>query len=223
VFALFVRVPFRREHLGAGSAGVRPGDEFAAQIASEATGEVSHSSHVGAIRRFLSRLLGLVPHRPRPEGSSRCVRGDPPSQAGQSRRRRACRGGRGANSAYKLRDKAAKSRRRRFANYTIQVLRLLFTWAIRRGKMRTNPATAVEFVKPPRGAKEANRPWTAAELDAVLEAAPEELRAAIEAHPEARSAAITRAERRPRRISISPLLPKTSANSPSCFRCRRRS
>jgi integrase len=45
--------------------------------------------------------------------------------------------------------------------------------------MRTNPATAVELIKPPRGAKQANRPWTAAELDTVLEAAPEELRAAI--------------------------------------------
>ncbi len=81
---------------------------------------------------------------------------------------------------YALRDKALAAHKRRFANYTLQVLRLLFNWAIRRGRWTTaNPAVAVELVKRPRGAPEANRPWTPEELDAVLAAAPPELRVAI--------------------------------------------
>lgn len=80
---------------------------------------------------------------------------------------------------YALRDKAMAAHKRRFANYTLQVLRLLFNWAIRRGRLIANPAAAVELVKRPRNAPEANRPWTPEELDAVLVAAPPELRVAI--------------------------------------------
>ncbi len=80
---------------------------------------------------------------------------------------------------YALRDKAMAAHKRRFANYTLQVLRLLFNWAKRRGKMNSNPAEAVELVKKPRNAPEANRPWTPEELDTVLTAAPPELRVAI--------------------------------------------
>jgi integrase len=80
---------------------------------------------------------------------------------------------------YKLRDKAAAAHKRRFANYTVQVLRLLFNWGIRRNRVKINPAVAVELIKPSLDAPQANRPWSPAELDAVLDAALPELRVGI--------------------------------------------
>lgn len=80
---------------------------------------------------------------------------------------------------YKLRDKAAAKKKRRFANYVIQLLRLLFNWGIRRGLCERNPALAVEFIRRPRNAAVINRPWKIEELEVVLEASPPELRVAI--------------------------------------------
>lgn len=80
---------------------------------------------------------------------------------------------------YAVRDKAARAKKRRFANYTIQVLRLLFSWGIKRSQCEKNPAVAVDFVKRPRNAPVVNRPWKPAELETVLAEAPPELRVAI--------------------------------------------
>lgn len=80
---------------------------------------------------------------------------------------------------YVVRDKAAKAKKRRFANYVIQVLRLLFSWGIKRSQCDKNPALAVDFVKRPKNAPVVNRPWKQAELETVLAEAPPELRIAI--------------------------------------------
>jgi integrase len=80
---------------------------------------------------------------------------------------------------YAVRDKAASARKRRFANYTIQVLRLLFNWGMRRSHCEKNPALAVDVVKRPRNAPVVNRPWKQTELEIVLAEAPPELRVAV--------------------------------------------
>src|SRR5437764_7274448 len=80
---------------------------------------------------------------------------------------------------YGVRDKAAAAKKRRFANYVIQVLRLVFNWGIRRAFCEKNPAVAVDLIRRPRHAPVVNRPWKLEELDAVLAAAPAELRIAI--------------------------------------------
>jgi integrase len=80
---------------------------------------------------------------------------------------------------YALRDKANAKRKRRFANYLVQIFRLVFNWAMRRGHVDRNPALAVELVRRPRNAPVVNRPWSPAELETVLAEAPPELRVAI--------------------------------------------
>jgi integrase len=85
----------------------------------------------------------------------------------------------GGATLYGLRDKANAKHRRRFANYVVQVLRLLFNWGMRRGLVDRNPAVAVELVRRPRNAPLVNRPWSSAELETVLAEAPPELRIAI--------------------------------------------
>ncbi len=80
---------------------------------------------------------------------------------------------------YKVRDKAASTKKRRFANYIVQVLRLTFNWGMRRSLCERNPATPVQLIRRPRNAPVVNRPWKLEELDTVLEAAPPELRVAI--------------------------------------------
>jgi integrase len=77
---------------------------------------------------------------------------------------------------YALRDKAKAKRKRRFANYLIQVLRLVFNWGMRRGHIDRNPALAVELVRRPRNAPIVNRPWSPAEFEIVWGEAPPELR-----------------------------------------------
>jgi integrase len=83
------------------------------------------------------------------------------------------------NFLYKVRDKAFATKKRRFANYIIQLLRLIFNWGIRRGVCERNPAVMVEFVRRPRDAAVVNRPWKPEELEVVLTEAPPELRVAI--------------------------------------------
>lgn len=85
-------------------------------------------------------------------------------------------------SIFAIRDKTMKLRRRRFANYTIQLLRLMFAWAKPRGEARGldgNPAADVPQIKRPRGAPIANRAWTDAEVATVLQAASPALRLPI--------------------------------------------
>lgn len=80
---------------------------------------------------------------------------------------------------YNLRDRKAAQRKRAFTNQLLSVLRLVFSWGMRRGKCKANPALAVEPVKRPRNAPVVNRPWRQEELAAVLDAAPAWLRVPI--------------------------------------------
>lgn len=80
---------------------------------------------------------------------------------------------------YALRDKAFKHRKRRFANYVVQVVRLLLSFARRRGAVDTNECIGVETIPRPKGMKKANRAWSDGEREAVLTAAPIHLRAMI--------------------------------------------
>lgn len=79
----------------------------------------------------------------------------------------------------KIRDKAFKKHKRRFANYVIAVLSLMFNWGVPRGVTTRNPAEKAEKIAKPRGAPEANRPWRNVELEAVLLVMPMELRVAV--------------------------------------------
>lgn len=74
-----------------------------------------------------------------------------------------------------LRDKAFKAKGRRFANYVVQVLRMLFGWGKLRGHLETNPAAGVPSIRRPTGAVNANRAWSAAEVAAFTAAAPPHL------------------------------------------------
>lgn len=77
-----------------------------------------------------------------------------------------------------IRDQAAQ-RGRRFANLVKAVLSLLFAWCVERGLLPINPARGVKNVRRPRGAAEANRPWTDSERYAVLDNAPAQMRPAF--------------------------------------------
>jgi hypothetical protein len=70
----------------------------------------------------------------------------------------------------KIRDKAAQKHGRRFGNYVKTVLALTFAWGLERGYVKINPALKVKGIRRPRGVPEANRPWTDAERDAVMDA-----------------------------------------------------
>ncbi len=74
-----------------------------------------------------------------------------------------------------LRDKAFKEKGRRFANYVVQVLRMLFGWGILRGALEVNPASKVPGIRRPIGAAEVNRAWSAVEVASFCAAAPSQL------------------------------------------------
>lgn len=74
-----------------------------------------------------------------------------------------------------LRDWAFKAKGRRFANYVVQVLRMLFGWGKLRNKMLANPATGVPAIRKPIGASEANRSWSATEIRAFTASAPPQI------------------------------------------------
>ena len=79
----------------------------------------------------------------------------------------------------RIRDKAAASKGRRFGNYVKAVLSIIFGWGRERGFLVDNPASGIKELRRPKGAPEANRPWSDAERDAVLDAAPDHMRPAI--------------------------------------------
>lgn len=79
-----------------------------------------------------------------------------------------------------MRDKAYREHKRRFANYVVQVVRLLFNWGGEaRGIVSSNPAVNVSLIRRPKTAGIANRAWTEAELTAMLDAAKGGMKAAI--------------------------------------------
>jgi len=84
-------------------------------------------------------------------------------------------------SAYVIdvRDAAFQAHKRRFANYALAVLRLLFKWGAARDLVETNPAANVSILRRPRGAPRANRAWADDEFETVLAAATGGLKVAI--------------------------------------------
>jgi integrase len=84
-------------------------------------------------------------------------------------------------SAYVIdvRDAAFGKHKRRFANYVLQVLRLLFKWGEPRNHLATNPAAAVPTLRRPRNAPRANRAWADDEFEAMLAAATGGVKVAI--------------------------------------------
>jgi len=79
----------------------------------------------------------------------------------------------------RIRDRAAEKRKRRFANYVKAVLSILFAWGSERGYITANHAAGIRDIRRKKGAPEANRPWSDAEREAVLAAAPAHIRPAI--------------------------------------------
>lgn len=78
-----------------------------------------------------------------------------------------------------LRDDAFAKRKRWFANHLVRFLSALFNWARPYGHMSSNPAEAVPKIRKPRGAPVVNRPWSPAEMRAVMKVMPPELRVAV--------------------------------------------
>jgi integrase len=78
-----------------------------------------------------------------------------------------------------LRNSAFRKHKRRFANYVVQVLSRVFNIGKGLGLVQTNPAENVEKIRKATGEGNRNRPWTAEERDAVLAAAPIQLKAPI--------------------------------------------
>src|ERR1019366_3652583 len=69
---------------------------------------------------------------------------------------------------YALRDKAFAQRKRRFANYVVQVLRLVLEWGKPRGFVTENVAAGVAQLPRPKKMARANRPWSDEEREIVL-------------------------------------------------------
>jgi integrase len=80
---------------------------------------------------------------------------------------------------YAVRDKAFGRKKRRFANYVLQVLSRLFNWGKSRGIALDNPAADVETIRRPRDAPTVNRRWTDAEFKTVMAEAADGMRIAI--------------------------------------------
>lgn len=72
----------------------------------------------------------------------------------------------------RIRDKAAETKGRRFANYVKAVLSILFGWGSERGHLPGNPAAGIKDIRRRKGAPERNRPWSDEERHAVLDAMP---------------------------------------------------
>ena len=68
---------------------------------------------------------------------------------------------------------------RRFGNYVKAVLSIIFSWGKERGAVDENYASGIKDLRRPRGAPEANRPWSDQERQVVLDEAPVVLRPAL--------------------------------------------
>ncbi len=76
----------------------------------------------------------------------------------------------------RLRDKTFQKKKRKFANYTLTVLSIMFEHAIEQELMVANPVSKVKRVRKAIDAPEANRPWLDSERDAVSAALPAHMR-----------------------------------------------
>lgn len=80
-------------------------------------------------------------------------------------------------SLYGYRDTCAREKWPRFADKMISALSSMFSQAVKRGKMKGNPALGISKLHAAK--KNANREWTAQEVAAAVEAAPEHLRTVL--------------------------------------------
>ncbi|HVL71231.1 MAG TPA: tyrosine-type recombinase/integrase, partial [Beijerinckiaceae bacterium] len=78
-----------------------------------------------------------------------------------------------------LRDKAQDKRGRRFANYVLAVVSVVFSFGVERELADQNPVAGVKKVRRSKTAPRANRPWAAEEWAAVTAAAEPHLLAPI--------------------------------------------
>ncbi|GJE58386.1 tyrosine-type recombinase/integrase [Methylobacterium trifolii] len=76
----------------------------------------------------------------------------------------------------RIRDRAAEKKGRRFGNYVKAVLSIIFGWGSERGHIAANPAAGIKDIRRQKGAPERNRPWSDAERESVIEAAPAHMR-----------------------------------------------
>ena len=78
-----------------------------------------------------------------------------------------------------LRDKMAATHGRRAANYVMAVVSVASEHGKEQGYLKDNPVRGVKRVRRARGTPAANRPWTEAERQVVLDQAPVQLRVPI--------------------------------------------
>lgn len=80
----------------------------------------------------------------------------------------------------RLRDRAHEARGRRMADYCMAVISLVWNWGKPRGLVPgINPTDDIRRIKRPRNARPVNRPWSDAEITAVLDAASPQIAAAV--------------------------------------------
>jgi integrase len=79
----------------------------------------------------------------------------------------------------RLRDKAFKQHKRKFANYTVAVIQSVMSWAVDREYVPNHDIRNVKPIKRPKDMPRANRPWTRQEWETVTASAPPHLLAPI--------------------------------------------
>jgi integrase len=81
----------------------------------------------------------------------------------------------------KLRDRAHQTRNWRFANYVVSVVSAVFTWAVKGDLLaeHLHPVRKVDKIKRPKTMPDANRAWSDAEWNNVIQAAPAHLLAPL--------------------------------------------
>jgi hypothetical protein len=79
----------------------------------------------------------------------------------------------------RIRDKAAATKGRKFANDVKARFSGLFGWGAERGYIGSNVATGIKDIRRKKGLPEANRPWSDDERHAVLDAVPEHIKPAM--------------------------------------------
>ncbi len=82
-------------------------------------------------------------------------------------------------SIIEIRDAAYEAHKWRFANYTVQVMRVMFRWGKNRRWVKANPCEDVPLLGRPKDWDPANRPWEMWELRNALREATPAMRAAI--------------------------------------------
>ena len=79
----------------------------------------------------------------------------------------------------RLRDRAYKEHKRRFANYVVSVVQSVLTWAVDREYVDNHDVRHIKPIPRPRALARANRPWTREEWETVIASAPKHLKAPI--------------------------------------------